>query len=194
MAKIKIGDLRKATAVPKKNKIKEVDFEGLILEVQQYLPVSDKIAVAEAIFESATNREDGLLIVDGNLLDIAFKVLIVSTYTNIILPKDSVEAYDLLCETGLYNIVADNIPQDELTDLQIALNNTIDKERDLHEQNNNIVNILKNFLGNIVSNLPDEKKMQELLKGVNKELAQLEPDKLQFVQDFMKVNRGERIG
>lgn len=194
MANITIKELKKAVSVPNKDKVLTKEFKGLEIEITQYMPISDKIAIAESILASAIDRDSDLFVVDGNFIDIAFKVLLVDKYTNIRVPKAGVDAYDLLCESGVYDFVVENIPQSELTDLQIALNNVIDMKRDIYEQSNNIVNVVKKLFNNLVNNLPTEDKMNEILEGAKKELAQFEPDKLQYVQDFMKANRGESIG
>lgn len=195
MAKVKLGDLREIEKDFNKNNIKTITYGGEFeIEIKQYIPISDKVSMAKSIFDSAINRDSDLFILDRNYLDIAYRVIVVQNYTNLRLPKDSVEAYDLLNKIGLYQFIEESIPTSELTDLTTILENIISKEKDIYEQNNNVINVIKNTINNLMENLPDEDKMNEIMSSIKDNMDGFDLGKLNFIQDALKFNKGENIG
>ena len=63
-------------------------------------------------------------------------------------------------KVDIYNFIYDNIPQNEILDLQMALNNHIDAERDEYEQKNTIQYIIKDLLGGLIDKIPSEEKIK----------------------------------
>lgn len=153
MANIKIGELRETLKNNKKEDIKEVDYHGLKLEIKQFITVQEKINLVASAFESAIDRENGLHLINYNNLDVAYKIFVVQKYTNITLPKDSIQAYDLLCESGLYDFIYNNIPTEEKVRLEVALDNHINAERDKYEQNLKLEKIIKDGINGLLTRL-----------------------------------------
>lgn len=153
MANIKVSDLREVLKENKKDDIKVVDYHELQVEIKQFTSVQEKINLVASIFESAINREDGLHLLNYNNLDVAYKIFVVQKYTNITLPKDSIQAYDLLCESGLYDFIYDNIPIEEKDRLEVALDNHIDVERDKYEQNLKLEKVIKDGIDGLLTKL-----------------------------------------
>lgn len=191
MSKIKVKELREVLKQNQKDNIKVVDYNGLKIEIKQYIPFQEKINLVATMVESTINRDNGLHIINGNTLDLAFKVLLVGEYSNITLPKDYMESYDLLVSSGLYEFIYENIPHNELLDIQMALNNHIDAERDEYEQKNTIQYIIKDLLGGLIDKIPSEEKLNEIIANVKNEISTFDPNKMEFIQDFIKANKGE---
>lgn len=194
MATIKVKELREALKQNQKDNIKVVDYNGLQIEIKQYIPFQKKINLVATMVESTINRDNGLHIINGNTLDLAFKVLLVGEYTNITLPKDYMESYDLLVSSGLYDFIYENIPNNELLDVQMALNNHIDTERDEYEQKNTIQYIVKDLLSGLIDKLPSKDEAEEFIKMASKEIEGFDPDKMEFVKQFLAKTSGENIG
>lgn len=167
--KIKYSDLKKAVALDRKENIKLVDYNGLTVQIKQYLPITEKVGLVSAVYNSAKYEDTDLNIISENTLDIAFKNLLVETYTNLTLSKNPIESYDMLVDSGLYNVVCDNIPEKELLDLQQALDNHIITKQNEFEQNMKLEYIIKNAIDNLmfkledfVSSIPSTEEMKEL--------------------------------
>lgn len=192
MSKILVKDLREALNRNKKEDVKTVDFNGLQLEIKQYLTISEKLTLIKSIFESAIDRDNGLHILNGNSLDIAYRVLLVQTYTNLTLPKNIVESYDMLVSSGLYDTIYNNIPDNEILDIQMLLNNHIDAEKDEYEQKNTIQYIIKDLLSGLIDKLPSKEEAEEFIKKASEEINNMNPDNLKFVQDFLKSTKGDK--
>lgn len=192
MAKIKVGDLRELLKI--NTDIETHEFKGLDIEIKQYLPMLEKISLVSSIYESAVNTDNGLHIVGGNELDIAFKNLFIQFYTNVTLPKNTMDAYNLLVSTGIFNFVYRNLPEDERIDLEMALENHIAKKQEIYEQENTIQYIIKELLSGLIGKLPSLEEAQEFIENASKEIEGFDPSKLKFVEDFMKFDRGEDVG
>lgn len=167
--KIKYNDLKKAVALDRKENIKLVDYNGLTVQIKQYLPITEKVGLVSAVYNSAKYEDTDLNIISENTLDIAFKNLLVETYTNLTLSKNPIESYDMLVDSGLYNVVCDNIPEKELLDLQQVLDNHIITKQNEFEQSMKLEYIIKNAIDNLlfkledfVNSIPSNEEIKEL--------------------------------
>lgn len=188
MAKIKITELKNAVKLNEKEEIKVIPFNGLEIEIKTYIPFQEKINLVGTIFESAINRDNGFHILNGNSLNLAFRVLLVEKYTNLTLPKNIVETYDMLTSSGLFDLIYEAIPTKELSEIRMALDNYIDAERDEYEQKNTIKYIIKDF----ISSLPSKEETEALIKSAKEEFSNFDPNKLEFVKEFLAKTSGEK--
>ena len=202
MAKIKVGELKELNK--QVTDIKEVQITNneaqeirFIIEVLQYLPVLDKINFTSGIAKGCINREDGLFIVNHSSKNIAFSNAIIENYTNLTLPKvegeSGIEAFDLISRSGILDVVLENIPGKELSTLYELLENKITEERDRYNQENKLEAIIKKGVDGLlftIDNFIGDGTATDLIESVKTSLNGIEPDKLQFVQDFIKTNSG----
>jgi len=179
--------------------VKVVNFHGIDIEVKQYLPIQDKIDLVGTAYVSGVDIGDDLETVDSCKVNILFKLLLVNAYTNIKF-NNNLRNYDLLFESGLYNIIRENIPADELFGLSDMLFDVVEDGKEEIEQRNSIPFIIKGFVNKIVAFFSDEKKLNKFIKKMDKvvarakkEIDNFEPDKLEFVKEFMAVNSGKSI-
>lgn len=201
MANIKVSELREVLKQNKKDNIKVVDYHGLQIEIKQQTTIQEKINLVASIFESAINRENGLHLLNCNNLDVAYKIFIVQNYTNITLPKNAQEAYDLLISSGLYDFIYDNIPIEERIRLETALDNHIDAERDEYEQNLKLEKVIKDGIDGLLTRLdkfiesmPTIEKMEkmpnlvtDIYKQMQSGIANLTGDKKEYAETVTKV-------
>ncbi len=183
MEKVLVGELRDSIKLDVIiNDIKEIKYKELKIKVLQYLPITKKIQLITSIYESAVNRENGLLTLDKNLLDLALKQLVVEYYTNLTLPKDVFESYDLLMGTGLYYKVIEAIPERELETVVQLLDNHIEVGKEEYEQKGKLDYIVKNTL----------KELVKYIDGTMKTIEDFDPSKMEYLNKFMELNKGEQ--
>ncbi len=179
--------------------VKVVDFHGNNIEVKQYLPIQDKVDLVGTAYVSGVEIENDLETVDSCKTDILFKLLLANAYTNIEF-NNNLKNYDLLLESGLYKVIYDNIPKEELHSLHDMLFNVVEDGKREIEQRNSIPFIIKGFVNKIVEFFSDEKSVNKFIKKMDKaivkakkEIDGFEPDKIKFVKDFMAVNSGKNL-
>ena len=180
--------------------VKVVDFHGTDIKIKQYLPIQDKIDLVGTAYISGVDIEGDLETIDSCKTDILFRLLIANAYTNIKF-NNNLRNYDLLFESGLYDVIHKNIPENELYTVHDMLFNVVEDGKKKIEQRNSIPFIIKGFVNKIVDFFSDEKKLDKFIKKMDKAVARakkeidnFEPDKLEFVKDFMAINSGESIG
>ncbi len=188
MAKIKVGELR---GLQKEliNDVRTVNFKGLDIEIKQYLSITKKIELASVIYHNCTDDEDGKLVVNQTTRDIVSVYFITQYYTNLTLPQDVFEGYDLLVSTGLYDAIKENI-QDEVNRIEEMVDDLAIKELIIYEQENNITYIIKQLLEELNNNIPTPEETKKLVEEVSKELENFDPKKIKYVNEFMKLNSG----
>lgn len=90
-----------------------INFNGIDIEVKQYLPATEKEDIINAVMQNA----DSGTVVDTYLEDILFNVYLVFEYTNIEFTdeekQDIYTTFDKLECSGLLQAVVDAIPKDE---------------------------------------------------------------------------------
>lgn len=133
MSRIKVGEIRD---IDKANeKVEVVEFEGLDIEVKQYIPLSDKRTIVETIIHSSfvVDKETGLNRFDRGLADVVWGVLIIRHYTNINNMKDSFQMYDIVKSNGILDAVENAIPIEESTTLTTMVRTRINEVFRLEE-------------------------------------------------------------
>ena len=178
--------------------VKVVDFHGTDIKIKQYLPIQDKIDLVGTAYISGIKFEDDLEIIDNCNIMVAFRLLLAGAYTNIKF-NNNLRNYDLLIESGLYDVIRENIPVNELTDLEEMLYYVVADGETESKQRNSIPFIIKSFANKIATFFSDEKSVDKFIKKMDKAVARakkeidgFEPDKLKFVKDFMEVNSGKK--
>ena len=196
---LKLHEVTKEVKKILADNVKVVNFHGTDIEVKQYLPIQDKINLIGTAYVSGVEIENDLEIIDSCKIDILFRLLLVNAYTNIKF-NNNLRNYDLLLESGLYEIVHDNIPKNEVFELHDMLFDAIEDGKKEIEQRNSVPFIIKGFVNKIVAFFSDEKKLDKFIKKMDKAVARakkeidgFEPEKMKFVKDFMAVNSGKSL-
>lgn len=193
MGKINVGELREVNKEFKGAIITK--FKGLEIEVKQYIPILDKIELVSPAANGCISEENGLFTVQNSVKNIAYKLAIIKAYTNITLPKDEFDAFDLINESGILQAVMNAIPKSELEELDTLLHDMIEEQKEIYMQNNTLENIVKNGIEEIlviINKFLGDSSATDLIESATKAVNGLKPDKLKFVQDFIKANKGEK--
>jgi hypothetical protein len=121
------------------------------LEVKDYLPFTEKRELCERVLNACnTKKDNGLIEVDSVSRYILFTLSIISKYTNLEFSSgedefDSLDEYDMLCQSGLLNPILDVIGGEYMTCNNI-LNMMMD---DIVANNNTIENVIGEVLNKV---------------------------------------------
>mgnify|MGYP001344533753 CR=1 FL=1 len=187
MAKIKVSELRKLNKSIEK--VIQLKYNGLNIEVKKYLPFQEKLSLATSIYKMSLNDVE-LILIDRNAREIAKVYLITQYYTNISLPKDVLEAYNLLMSTGVYEVITKQIP-DEI----IMIDMMVDNIEKYHEEKYRKESDIKNTLRRMIENTPTPEELKKFIEEASEELKNFDSNKLSFVTEFLnQVNGDEANG
>lgn len=172
MAKIKVGELKQI----KKEFCEDIevcDFHGLELEVKQYLPIAKKIELIMNSYLSATDEEE----FDDYLLGISFRVFMIESYTNLTLPKDLLDAFDLITQTKTYNFVYKSIPRKEIDEIEELLEKYVSTKEKENERKHTVSYILKQGMESLIGKLPSQEYTEKFIEALSKETNKTKKNK-----------------
>ena len=173
--------MTKVTYSSLKLKIKEENkkVEDTDIEVQQYLPIQDKIDLIDITLQKA---KEGVLY-NPMKVDMFFHLNLIYLYTNLTFTykqiEDEYKLYDTLQSNGIINKIIAAMDENEYNGLLNMINEKIENELRYNTTAAAIINKLIN----------------ELPKNVNKAeniLNNFDKDKYQEVIDFAKAANGDR--
>ena len=156
------------------NSVKEVLFNEKTIEVKQYLPMEEKLNIVSNILNYSA--EDQKFYNQGKI-EVFLTLEMVYAYTNIVFTdkqkEDSIKLYDVIASSGLWDAVAEAIPEKEID----LINNMIKKTlKGVYTYTNSIYGILDNVVadyGNMDLNAGD----------IQKKLA--DPENLSLVKEIL---------
>ena len=152
------------------------------LEVKDYVPFAEKRELCARVLNACNKKEDsGLVKVDSVSRYIVFTVSILSKYTNLEFSSgneefNSLDEYDMLCQSGLLNAILDVIGT-EYTTCNNILNMMMS---DIEANNNTIENVVAAILGKLggsVDNLINV--FADKIESMELDLSQIDIDKYQ---------------
>ena len=120
--------------------VQSINYNGQVIEVKQYLPVNDKLALISRVINLSADDNNFANPVKVSV----FAVLeIISTYTNISFTEkqkeDPCKLYDLLVGNGLSSKILVAIPTEELAELLTGIDDSINA---MYTYRNSIMGIL----------------------------------------------------
>lgn len=140
MAKISFTKLKLA----KKNEIKTLKYNGEEIEVKQYLPIQDKLALISRVISYAADQYN---FANSVKLDLFLSLEIMYEYTNINFTEKQKEnptkLYDLLEENGLIDAVISLIPS---TEYQTLYEGVAEISKSIYNYQNSVLGILENVV------------------------------------------------
>lgn len=123
--------------------IETFEFNEQTIEVKQYLPVNDKLAL---ISEVINNSADENNFANPVKVEVYATVAIIEAYTNITFTdkqkEDITKLYDKLVSSELYQAILHKIPVEEINSLFDALRSSIDA---VYNYRNSVMGILENI-------------------------------------------------
>jgi len=137
MAKISLDEL----TLQVNAEIKQFEFNGQTIEVKQYLPVNDKLALISWVINQSV---DEFKFYNVGKLDIFKAIGFVKYYTNIDITEDELvnaaDLYDRLSSSGLLQLVLETIPGETE---QLWINSTLkDTVESIYKYQNSVMGIL----------------------------------------------------
>lgn len=150
---MKVMELVEFVGNSKNKMLKGVQLEELIakkIEVKKYLGIKEKKALVEAIVDECILFEDGVFKFDDIDKYLCFTMRVIEAYTNIELSVDFEDDYDLLCQSGLLEMIINTFKK-EYDDVNILLQMKCDY---VLSENNMSAHINK-FLANLSARLDD---------------------------------------
>ena len=136
MAKISFTKLK----LTKKNEIKTLKYNGEEIEVKQYLPIQDKLALISRVISYASDQYN---FANSVKLDLFLSLEIMYEYTNINFTEKQKEnptkLYDLLEENGLIDAVISLIPS---TEYQTLYEGVAEISKSVYNYQNSVLGIL----------------------------------------------------
>lgn len=136
----------------KLNKIKNLsaityNLDGNIIEIEQYLPLNDKVNLITGVIEQAGNGEEGFFNIVK--LDAYYRIEMVKAYTNINFTdkqlEDPTKIYDALILNDIWAFIEDKIP---ITERQYIWNNILELARQVTSYNSSAMGIVKMLIQN----------------------------------------------
>ena len=175
-----VGNVTYASLKLKNNIKKEsIDFQGHQIDIQQYLPIEDKLSLINITLQKSKEGS----IYNPVKIDWFFHLHLIYMYSNISFTdkqrEDEAKLYDTLTTTGLRDAIINKIPDSEY---QTLFNFMEDLMRDTLTYKNS----LSGSLSELVESLPERaKQAEEIVNNFDKE-------KFQEVINFAKAANGGR--
>lgn len=140
MAKVAFSKLNKIKSL----EAKEYVFNGVTIEIEQYLPLADKVGLMTRVIEQSGNGEEGFFNIVK--LDAYYHIEMVKTYTNISFTEkqleDPTKLYDALVLNDVWAFVEDKIPQSER---EYIWDNILALAKETTNYQNSVLGVLKNI-------------------------------------------------
>ena len=141
-----------------------IDFNGTEIIVVPYLSVQDKYDLIQSAIQKAFDGE----IYQPILLNAYFNLYIIYMYTNIVFndedKADSLGLYDNIASSGLLDLVKNTIPEKEIINLGILLQDTL---AETEKYNKSIMGIISNLINALPEKLsPMLETLEQLSPGL----------------------------
>lgn len=172
-----------------KNGIDErIEYLKKELEIKEYIPFINKRELCAKVIDACCTKEGGLVKIDSVTRYIVFTISIISAYTALEFSSgedteyDSLDEYDMICESGLLNLILALIG-DEYTTCNNILNMMLE---DVIANNNTIEAVfghafdkVSDSLDGLIGALADKVEEMEL------DLSQIDIDKYRGLLDLI---------
>lgn len=137
--------------------IKTIEYNGIVIEIKQYLPVNDKLKLMGEVLENTMDQNN---FPNPVKRDVFTAIAIIEYYTNINFTdkqkEDPTKLYDALQSSDLLQTIADNIPDEERVELYRGIEGIIVA---YHQYTNSILGVLENVKNNYDGSALDISKL-----------------------------------
>ena len=156
------------------------------LGVVDYVPFADKRELCKNVLDACCTKENGLVKVDSVTRYILFTIAVISQYTELEFNADedydSLDEYDMLCESRLLNPILELIG-DEYAACNNMLNMMLE---DIIANNNTVEAVLGHTLGNVSDSLDGLiEVLAEKVENMELDLSQLNIEKYKGLFDLL---------
>lgn len=164
----------------KLNQIKKLpstvhQFGEHVIEVEQYLPLEDKVNLISAVIEQAGNGEEGFFNIVK--LDAYYRIEMIKAYTNISFTEkqleDTTKLFDAIVLNDIWAIIELSVPEVER---KYIWDNILNLAREITSYNNSVLGVLKTVSKNRNELNFD---VDEIMKNLN------DPQALSMLKEMM---------
>ena len=171
MAKVAFTKL----GLKKKDEVKTININNNVIEIKQYLPINDKLALISRVINLSHDSSNNFA--NPVQVEVIGTIEIIAAYTNLSFTEkqkeDYAKLYDLLEENGITKDLIGAIPEDEYAFLIDGINDSIEA---VYKYQNSVLGILET-VSQDYSNLElDATKIQEKMAN---------PDNLAMLKDVL---------
>lgn len=171
MAKVAFTKL----GLKRKDEVKTVNINNNVIEVKQYLPINDKLALISRVINLSHDSSNNFA--NPVQVEVIGTIEIIAAYTNLSFTEkqkeDYAKLYDLLEENGITKDLIGAIPEDEYAFLIDGINDSVEA---VYKYQDSILGILE-VISQDYSNLDfDATKIQQQLA---------DPDNLNLLKDVL---------
>ena len=171
MAKVAFTKL----GLKRKDEVKTVNINNNVIEVKQYLPINDKLALISRVINLSHDSSNNFA--NPVQVEVIGTIEIIMAYTNLSFTEkqkeDYAKLYDLLEENGITKDLISAIPEDEYAFLIDGINDSVEA---VYKYQDSILGILE-VISQDYSNLDfDATKIQQQLA---------DPDNLSLLKDVL---------
>lgn len=171
MAKIAFSKL----ALKKQEEIKTIDINNNVIEVKQYLPVNDKLALISKVVNLSHDSDNNFP--NPIKVEIIGTLEIIYAYTNLSFTdkqkEDIGKLYDLLDSNGVVTAIIEQIPEEEYSFVINGINDTIEA---VYKYQNSVLGILDSIS-------QDYSNLELDASTIQKEIA--DPENLKLLKGIM---------
>ena len=171
MAKVAFTKL----GLKRKDEVKTININNNVIEVKQYLPINDKLALISRVINLSHDSSNNFA--NPVQVEVIGTIEIIAAYTNLSFTEkqkeDYAKLYDLLEENGITKDLISAIPEDEYAFLIDGINDSVEA---VYKYQDSILGILE-VISQDYSNLDfDATKIQQQLA---------DPDNLSLLKDVL---------
>lgn len=168
-------------AFSKLNQIKKLSpvthqFGEYEIEVEQYLPLEEKVSLMTRVIEQAGNGEEGFFNIVK--LDAYYRIEMIQAYTNISFTdkqlEDTTKLFDGIILNKVWDFIEDKIPEAER---EYIWNNILNLAREITTYNNSILGVIKTMTGEQMAASLDWNKILESLRN---------PEEMSLLKEMVK--------
>ena len=156
------------------DKVKNITFNGIEIEVKQYLPIQDKLII---IGNAINNAADGNRFVNSAKLDMYTTLEVLYAYTDINFTEkqkeDLAKLYDLVISSGLVDEIYKAIPEQELNTIYT---NVMRVAENMYAQMNSVYGIMENIAKDYANVGAEAADIEQKISN---------PNNLTFLKDVM---------
>ena len=171
MAKIAFSKL----ALKKQEEIKTIDINNNAIEIKQYLPVNDKLALISKVVNLSHDSDNNFP--NPIKVEIIGTLEIIYAYTNLSFTdkqkEDIGKLYDLLDSNGIVTAIIEQIPEEEYSFVINGINETIEA---VYKYQNSVLGILDSIS-------QDYSNLELDASTIQKEIA--DPENLKLLKGIM---------
>lgn len=186
MAMINVKDLREYAKEMKGDNLIKINIGGMDVEILKHTTMVEKVSFAGNLYNLVIISEDEKHVVDELMYDILYMNIFINKYTNIKLPKDNVEAYSLIVDTGIYNAVYNAMNEIEREELERVIADYFYEKKQEYLQEHDTGVVVKLLIENLTSLIPSAEEMEGMFAKLGKDVDEINFEDLKGISQVAK--------